>query len=152
MLARTIALSIFGLLLAFNLMIWPGALLYVALAEAALFGLSIASSSLATRRRVFECLLTANLAALVAIAPLCLGNDWPQWGAFSAVVLSRFQPFLFATLALQAGLCLLLFDRTFTVGVARRLVAMSVVGTGLLGLSIAFVPELAQSAGKKIDR
>ncbi len=149
LLARAVA---FGVLLAFNLMIWPGALLYVALAEAALLGLSIASACPMTRRRALECMFTANLAALILIAPFCLGNDWPQWGAFSAVVLSRFQPWMFATVALHAGLSWFLFDRkfdrVFAGAVALRLAAISLLGMSLLGLSIALFPELAQSAGE----
>lgn len=137
----------FGVLLAFNLMIWPGALLYVALAEAALLGLLIASACPTTRRRALECMFAANLAAFVAIAPFCLGNDWPQWGAFSAVVLSRFQPWMFAVVALHAGLSLLLFDRAFAGGVVLRLAAISLLGVLLLGASVVFLPELAQSAG-----
>lgn len=135
----------FGALLAFNLMIWPGAFLYVALAEAALLGLLVASSSFATRRYVLDCLLAANLAALVLIAPFCFASEWPQWGEFSALVLSRFQPWWFATLALHAGLSSLLFDRAFKNGVALRVAVMSLLGALLLGASMTLLPGLEES-------
>ncbi len=136
----------FGALLTLNLMIWPGTLLYVALCEAALLGQAVAAQSVATRRRALECLLAANLVALVSVAPFCLGNDWPQWGAFSAVVLSRFQPLWFAMAALHAGVGLVLFDRVFRGGVALRITALMLIGAVLAGASVAIFPGLEASA------
>ena len=45
-----------------------------------------------------------HLLAFALVAPFCLGQIWPQWGEYSANVLSRFQPWLFALLAAHAAL------------------------------------------------
>jgi asparagine N-glycosylation enzyme membrane subunit Stt3 len=141
----------FGALLAFSLVIWPGALLYVALAEAALLGLLVASSSSQVRRRTLDCMFAANVAALILIAPLSLRNDLPQWGAYSAVVLSRFQPALFAAAILHAGVSRLFFegfaDRGWVDGVLQRFAAVVLLAGVVVGSSIALIPELLQSAG-----
>jgi dolichyl-diphosphooligosaccharide--protein glycosyltransferase len=135
----------FGAILVANLLLWPGALLYVALAEAVLLVLWIASHAGVVRRHALDCLLVANLTALVLISPFSLGNDWPAWGAFSAVVLSNFQPWLFGALSLFALLASLLFERVSRQSVWMRLATMVPLGVLFLAASIAFIPELEMS-------
>jgi dolichyl-diphosphooligosaccharide--protein glycosyltransferase len=128
-----------------NLMIWPGALLYVVLAEATLLAVWFASPSLASRKHTLDCILVANSTAFLLIAPFSLGNHWSAWGTFSAVVLSNFQPWFFAALSLFAALGLLLFDRVSKDSRSLRVAVMLPTGLVLLAASIAFIPELESS-------
>jgi asparagine N-glycosylation enzyme membrane subunit Stt3 len=134
-----------GALLAINVMTWPGALLYIALGEATLFALAVASSNPETRTRALDCLLLANLTAFVLVAPFCVGNHWSVWGTFSAVVLSNFQPWLFAILASQAAASSFAFDRLPAGSMASRIAVSIPVGLALLGTSVAFIPGLETS-------
>ena len=134
-----------GALLVANLAIWPGALLYVALGEAAMLSLWVASPTVETRRHAVDCLLVANLTAFVLIAPFSFGNQWSAWGRYSAVVLSNFQPWFFAVLALFAGAGSLLFHRVSTGSASLRVAAMLPIGVALLAASVAFIPELETS-------
>ena len=138
------ALGLGGLWFA-NLMIWPGALLYVVIAEATLVAVWFASPSLATRKHTLESILVANSTALLLIAPFTIGNHWSAWGSFSAVVLSNFQPWFFATLVSFAALGLLLFERVSKDSRSLRVAVMLSTGVALLGASIALIPELETS-------
>jgi dolichyl-diphosphooligosaccharide--protein glycosyltransferase len=129
-----------GAAMAATLATWPGGLLHVALVElgAELFAWTRPDPSSArgvARRRA-----TAYAVAAVCIAPLSLGNVWPQWGRLSPVVLSDFQPWLFAAAcAVWLGCALAWRERR---GVGTRLAIFAGIG-GVLALALlAARPEV----------
>ena len=136
-----------GILLALVLLIWPGSVLEVALVEGALM---IALSSLPTRSqsvRFATRLAIQNAIALLVILPFTAFESWPQWGAFSPVVLSRFQPWLFLNLTLFFAACAALW-RTSTWGGSSRNRTTLALGLGVLLLTlnaIAFPEVLGAS-------
>ncbi|MCP4036043.1 MAG: hypothetical protein GY733_03840 [bacterium] len=141
----------FGVLSAFSLMIWPGALLYVVLAMGSLLLLAALSVREATRMAALGVVWWAAAVALLVIAPMSLGNEWPQWGSYSAVVLSRFQPWLFASLALHAWLVSALFERGFDRSVASRFFGMVGIGIVLLVACFLLLPGLDESVRDSIQ-
>jgi len=133
-----------GLLLGLALLVWPGSLLHVALAEVGLvvFVLTRPSRSAAlSAARSFTC---AQLLACFLVAPFAAGAEWPQWSAFSPLVLSRFQPWFFGVLALLALASALLWSRS-ALGNSPAARAASALGLGLsvLVLGLVFRPELS---------
>ena len=132
-----------GLALAVALLVWPGSLLHVGVAESGLLvyllGRPDANRAIAFARRFA---LTQAVACAVVL-PFCWGSDWPQWSDFSPVVLSYFQPWIFATLALFGLICSWLWSRT-AAGSSRgaRLATGAALGAVLLGASLLLAPEL----------
>lgn len=137
-----------GLALAACLLVWPGALLHVALLDVAVFVRIVTSRAEAdavARARGFA---WAHAVGLAALWPLCAGNSWPQWGGFSPVVLTSFQPWLFAWIAALAGGCALLWRRTPLGASPGRRIALAALlgGLGLLA-SLVAQPGLLEGAG-----
>jgi dolichyl-diphosphooligosaccharide--protein glycosyltransferase len=132
-----------GLLCALSLLVWPGCLLYVglALAGVALHALSRTDATQAAAGMRRLALVCACAGALVA--PFSLGNAWPQWGAMSPVVLSNFQPWLFATgLAFSLGCAALFGNPRFGSSRAARVGGAALAGATLLIASALLLPEL----------
>ncbi len=134
-----------GLLQALNLAIWPGGILYVALAQGPLLGVALFGETPAARKRALHCIMRSSIVAFLAIAPLSLGNEWPQWGPYSAVVLSNFQPWWFAASFLFALISAQAFARVSGATGATRVGIAAVVGGLLIALSAVFLPELGAS-------
>jgi dolichyl-diphosphooligosaccharide--protein glycosyltransferase len=136
-----------GVALAVTLLVWPGSLLHVGLVESALL------AYLLTRWHREEAVGFAirfsllNGAAFLLVLPFGAGSSWPQWSDLSPVVLSKFQPWLFGTLAVFGAACAGLWRRT-GVGRARRqrIATAAAVGIGLLAVSGWAFPELMASA------
>lgn len=132
-----------GLLMGLALLVWPGSLVHVALAQ-----LGLAAYTLTRRRREHALLALrsfagAQLVACSVVAPFG-SADWPQWSPFSPVVLSRFQPWLFGVLALLAVGCAGLWRATaLGASPARRLGSAAALALGALALAIVAVPEIA---------
>lgn len=141
----------FGCLLAFNLMIWPGALLYVALSVACLLAFAALSREAAASKATLDALGWAGMTATVLIAPMTLGSEWPQWGPYSAVVLSRFQPWLFASLAVHAWLVGRLFARGCAGSLPARVGSMTAVGAAILLVSFIVLPGLGESVRDSVQ-
>lgn len=89
-----------GLAFAGAFALWPGALIHVAVAQAALLGLCLSRSEPGDAVAVARRLAAAHAVAALAIAPLCLGRTWERWGSLSPLVLSNFQPLWLAAGAL----------------------------------------------------
>ena len=83
-----------GVAIAATFAVWPGGLLHVALFELCAWAFVLTSADAArAQRRALRRAASFGLATAL-LAPLCLGNTWPQWGRASPVVLSDFQPWL----------------------------------------------------------
>jgi len=137
----------FGVTSAFALLLWPGAVLHVGLAVLGLLFFTASRRERTDAARVAVGSLFAYAVAFLLLLPFGLTSSWPQWGEFSPVVLSRFQPWMFAGLGLQAAVCAFLWQRT-SLGVSRRgRVAQGLaVGILLLGASALAYPALVEGA------
>ena len=136
-----------GVLIALVLLVWPGSILEIAVVEGAMV---IALTSLPTRSQSSSFaarLAIQNAIALLLILPFTLFESWPQWGTFSPVVLSRFQPWLFLNLSFFFTACAALWRRP-TGGDSPRRRAAQALGLGVLFLAlnaIAFPEVLGAS-------
>jgi len=138
--------ALLGLPLGGILLLWPGALLHVAAVEAGLLlHVAFAPEARAAVRRAAH-LAASNALAFALVLPAGAGARWPQWSDWSPVVLSRFQPWLFALLALHAAALAALWRRRPGAGdaPARRFLAAAALGALLLAASGALLPELAR--------
>jgi len=126
------------------LLLWPGMLLHLALVETGVVWQTLRerdTGSLRLQQRAW-----GHLLAFAVVAPLCLGQSWPQWGDYSATVLSRFQPWLFSALAAHAVLCAAAFQARPGSGLALRLGAIAGAAAAVAGLSVLALPGLLDSA------
>jgi dolichyl-diphosphooligosaccharide--protein glycosyltransferase len=139
----------FGALAALALLLWPGMLLELALAELALGVLWVRLDERSAAIRGAAALALANALALVLVLPSGWTAEWVVWSEFSPAVLSRFQPWLFAVLAMLAAACGLLWSRT-TSGRTRARRTLQVAGVGLVLLvgSVALFPDLVAGFGE----
>jgi dolichyl-diphosphooligosaccharide--protein glycosyltransferase len=132
-----------GVMLGVALLVWPGSLLHVGLAESGLFAFMLTRRTTADARRVAGEIAAANALAFALVLPAGLGSDWPQWGPVSPVVLTYFQPWLFAALAMAAAACAALwrFEPLGSGELHRAGLAAGVAGA-LLAVSAGAFPEL----------
>jgi len=117
-------------------LLWPGCLLHVGLVGTGLFALWITRPTRAAAMRTARALVTMHMLVLALLLPFTATAEWPQWSEFSPVVLSRFHPWLFGALALQAGLCWGAWHRGAGRTPARR--GLLVLGSGGLVLAASF--------------
>ncbi len=138
---RALAVAV-GLVLAMSLVSSPGALLQILPVQAAT-GLWVLWATrredAATRARSAA---TAHAVAALAVAPACwLAGPFPDLGAASPLVLSRFQPLWFGAGAVALAGLAGLFERT-GVGVSRprRVATVAAFTTALAALALAIPP------------
>ncbi len=141
-----------GLLSTVILLVWPGGILYVAMAAGGLLIFALNDSQGDMRERLLPLLVAFHATALGALLPFSLFNSWPQWSAFSPVVLSRFQPLFFFIAAIHALACHLLLGRSAgPTGVGRRYLEAGASGLALLVLAAMVFPEILGSAGDAVS-
>jgi dolichyl-diphosphooligosaccharide--protein glycosyltransferase len=128
------------------LLLWPGMLLEVALTEVALLGWLLCAPDAQRAAARAGRLAVLHAVSLALVLPGGLTTHWQLWGDFSPVVISRFQPWLFASLCLHALACRLLWRRSGGATLARRVVDAAAVGVVLAGASLLLVPGLAGGA------
>lgn len=132
-----------GACMAGCLLVWPGMLAHLFLAEAALWIHMVTRPSAARARAAALELALAHATALVLLIPFTLGDLPEQFGPFSSVVLSYFQPWLMGTLSLTACAAAVLFGGTRAgSGTTSRTVTAFGVGLTLLGSSAVLFAEL----------
>jgi dolichyl-diphosphooligosaccharide--protein glycosyltransferase len=137
-----------GILLAGVLLIWPGALLHVSIVEGVFAVFSATRTSRNAARRAAVAFATSNAVAAVLMLGLGRSGPWPQWNAFSPVVLSHFQPWLFLYLTLFHAACAVLWRGAGRgSSVAMRLLQSVALGLLLLGGSAAAAPGLFEGGG-----
>jgi asparagine N-glycosylation enzyme membrane subunit Stt3 len=130
------------------LMLWPGSILYVGLIEIGLllFILSRPDRDHAIAGAQAFCFI--NTVAFFLILPFSAFNSWPQWGEFSSVVLSGFQPWFFGSLAIYGLICALSWRRGTRLGFGDSLRARIsqgvVIGLCVLAMSALLFPGLVQ--------
>lgn len=128
------------------LLLWPGMLLEVALTEAALLAWLVSAPDAQRAAARAGRLAVLHAVSLALVLPGGLSTHWQQWSDFSPVVISRFQPWLFASLCLHALACRLLWRRSGGATRARRLLDASAAGVVLAGASLLLVPGIAGGA------
>ncbi len=137
-----------GLAMAASLLLWPGSLLHVALVQAACAWELLRCQERGRARSSAAQLGLAHATAGLAVLPLAATAHWPQWGAFSPVVLGGFQPWWLGVCGLLAGICAWLWSRDAAGrSRARRVSSAGLVGLGLLLASAAVLPGLLEGAG-----
>ena len=126
------------------LLLWPGMLLHVARVELGILAQAARDRGTGSERLRVRAL--GHVFALAMVAPLCLGQSWTQWGDYAPTVLSRFQPWLFAALAVHAAACAALWRSRGDESFASR--ARSSLGIALTtaALSALLLPGLLDSA------
>ncbi len=138
----------FGLAIAAALLVWPGSLLHVALVQAAC-ALEVAAEPERARARALAGRLAGvHVVACLLVLPLALPARWPQWGAFSPLVLDCFQPWWLAAGGAWAAGCAALW-RLDCAGRNRRRrgVCAALLALGIAAVSLAALPGLAAGAG-----
>ncbi len=132
-----------GLVCAAILLVWPGGILYVALVEVGLFVCICIETTDEDARRWLTAAGVLNGLAFAIVFPLSAFNDWPQWGPYSAAVLSRFQPWVFAAGAALTLLCRFAWSGgTLERNFAPRLRMVSYMALALIVASGALIPDL----------
>ncbi len=134
-----------GIVLALNLLIWPGAVLHVSLALAALLLGGVTSGDAAMRNALLRHVALACAVAFVVVAPASLGNTWPQWGPYSAVVLTNFQPWFFGVVGLSAWVAATVDHRRGDASTMSRVALALAIGVAFVVASFVVIPELAAS-------
>jgi asparagine N-glycosylation enzyme membrane subunit Stt3 len=132
-----------GAALGAALLLWPGCLLEVALAAAALLArIAGTTDPVLARSRAHRFAAAFAFAALL-VAPQGLASEWPRWGELSPLVLSRFQPIVLAAAALWLVAVAALWRWT---GVPRsaatRLASAAAVAAAFALILVAGAPEL----------
>lgn len=109
-----------GIAIGASLLVWPGTLLQVVLAQAwmLLTVMSAADPAAATRRAGDAAV--AHGTAFLLVAPFAIGRTWSVWGEASPVVLSNFQPLWLGLPAIGFGACVLAWRSTASVDRVRR--------------------------------
>jgi asparagine N-glycosylation enzyme membrane subunit Stt3 len=129
------------------LLLWPGMLLHVAIVDLALVGFALTRRERAQAVVFARGLAALHGIALLLVAPLALSTRWTEWGRFSPVVLSAFQPWLMGAACLWSVACAAAW-RLEAAGrsPARRLLSGLALGLGLLGVSVIAFPALLAAA------
>jgi dolichyl-diphosphooligosaccharide--protein glycosyltransferase len=136
-----------GACLAIALLVWPGSLLHAGVVELGLLIHLLCRPTSGAARSSAGRFALVQVVACLLLLPLCWGNEWVVWGRWSPVVLSRFQPWLFGSLALWGAACALLWrGDAWGVSRARRVISGLAVGLVILALGGLLLPELQRGA------
>lgn len=123
---------------------WPGMILEVALLHAVVCGWALSRPSGKAARTLFARLAWADLVALGLLAPFAWGARWEEWGLWSPLVLSRFQPVVIGLAAIGAfaASAALPRDEAPLLG-RRRLLAVAALAAPALCI-LLLAPELVR--------
>jgi asparagine N-glycosylation enzyme membrane subunit Stt3 len=137
-----------GIAFGLSLLVWPGCLLHVSLVESGLIAALLVRRSRAGAVGLALSSTAANATALLLVLPLGWVSSWPQWGRFSPVVSSGFQPWLFGALTLWSALCAGAWSRSSLGAQRRSRIASGFIAGGLvLTASAALLPGLVEGMG-----
>ena len=128
------------------LLVWPGSLLHVLVFESFLLFVWVACDSKREARQGALTAVIVNIAAALVVTPFGIDTGWSNWSDFSPAVISRFQLWLFAALAIHAGACATAWRGDWGDSRAGRLVQVLAIGASLLLLSVLLFPSLAAGA------
>ena len=137
--ARSTRIAIaMGFSMAATILIWPGALLHVAILQAAfLFRWLFADSRDAARARAIQFAASQAMVA-VCVAPFAVGQIWREYGDWSPLVLSNFQPAYFGCAALAILAVQIVHDRSH-LGDARSQRILSALTIGFAAVMVMLI-------------
>ncbi len=131
-----------GLLMAATISIWPGALLHIGILQLA-FGLRwLLAEDRATARARAIGFAISQIVVAGCLAPFALGVSWTEYGTWSPLVLSSFQPVYYTSAAAMILLAQLLHEIDAVGATRGRRVAgaMTMAMAGLILPLLAFEP------------
>ncbi len=142
--------SLTGAALGAALLLWPGSLIHVGVAEIGLLAYLLTRSDSTVAISFAMRLSIAHLVAFALTAPGGLGSQWDQWSDFSPTVLSHFQPWFFGTAALFSLGCATLWRKLPQTAErpGRRALGALGVGALLLGVSLLLWPTLSEGVAE----
>jgi dolichyl-diphosphooligosaccharide--protein glycosyltransferase len=130
-----------GLLLGGVLLLWPGALLHVVIAETALLCSVLASLQGVLVRRRVHLLALAHFVAFALVLIFWLNSEQSRWEGASPILQSSFQPWLFAVVTLYFGVLTIVSRRRVSRSPLQRTVLTSFVGSLCLVAIWLLVPD-----------
>jgi dolichyl-diphosphooligosaccharide--protein glycosyltransferase len=132
-----------GALHALNLLVWPGAILHVAIVEIAFLVCMMRAPGREATSALALALMVQNGVAFLLVTPAALDNHFAQLSPYSAVVLSRFQPWFFGSLAVCGAGCMALWKLASSEGSTNvRTLQTLLVGLATLATSALILPGL----------
>lgn len=140
--ARSLAL---GLALAVPLLAWPGFLIHVAITQVVLVAALLAAAERRAAVGRAGGLAIAHAAAAAVVLPFCLGEPLVQYGAWSPLVLSRFQLVWLGAGAGVLSLCAVLWRGRLGEGRSRRVAVALALATAGVALALAAAPGLREA-------
>ena len=134
-----------GAALAASLWIWPGCLLHVVITELGLTCCLVFSDRREKAVVWSRMFALANAVSFLLVLPMSFGSDWERWGRFSPLVMSEFQPLMFALATLGFVLVSEIWKRiVFPVSVWGRAIQVFVVFGAPLGFTLIAFPVLSE--------
>jgi asparagine N-glycosylation enzyme membrane subunit Stt3 len=134
--------GVVGLAMAATILTWPGALLHVGFLQLAFCLRWLMAEDLETARVRGVSFSITQIVLAVSIAPFTVGTVWREFGDWSPLVLSNFQPLYFGCAGAMVCLVQILHER-YAIGDSRgrRIAsAIAIALAGLLGALIVFHP------------
>jgi asparagine N-glycosylation enzyme membrane subunit Stt3 len=136
-----------GLAMGATVLVWPGALIHVAIVQLAMIVRVLFCTDRGEAVRWAWRFAVAHVVMLVLVFPMSAGNEWARWGDFSPLVLSNFQPLYFASAALLFAVSAETWRRKSHCESSRvRAAWASLLGTMLAAALFGLIPELRAGA------
>jgi dolichyl-diphosphooligosaccharide--protein glycosyltransferase len=132
-----LALGVVG---AAGLALWPGMLLHVGLVELGLWAWLIQRPPASDTTALYVERAAGYALAALLLVPAAWTSDWPQWGAYSPVVLSRFQTGLYGAATLITLACAALFVRPAFHTAGARGLGFGAISMGTVAIVVWVVP------------
>jgi len=127
-----------GVAMAVTISTWPGSLLHIGVLQVAFgFRWLLAGDRETARARAIAFSVTQAIIA-ICIAPFALGAQWREYGAWSPLVMSSFQPVYFACAAAMVCVVQCLHER-YSIGDSRGRRAVSGIALALAGVFVSLV-------------
>ena len=127
-----------GVAMAVTISTWPGSLLHIGVLQVAFgFRWLLAGDRETARARAVAFSVTQAIIA-ICIAPFTLGAEWREYGAWSPLVMSSFQPLYFTCAAVTVCLVQCLHERD-SIGDSRARRAVSGIALALAGVIVSLV-------------
>jgi len=135
-----------GLAMGASLLTWPGVLIHIGVLQLALGLRWLWASDLETARARAIHFAISQAVVFGCIAPVGLGRDWSEFGSWSPLVLSNFQPAFFAMTAVAVCISQGLAER-FDLAESRghRSTLAMIIAAIVAAGALSFLPDLRES-------
>lgn len=129
-----------GFAMAATVLTWPGSLLHIGILQLAFCVRWLMAADLETARARAVSFSVTQIVMATSIAPFTLGAVWREYGDWSPLVLSNFQPVYYASAGAMVCIVQLLHER-YAIGASRgrrSVSAIMLAFAAVLGALIAF--------------